>query len=273
MSTSSVSAEQPWGQCTLTTGERLQWAVRDLRIWLERAPQAWWLCWDRPDTARLVPMVERVMAEDEAELPGELSPGWRRWAFGEERPGVYFRPAVPDRPLLVKTEPACIVPPGCRATFFLAVPVWVAVAIPSPTSPDELRDLVVVPSEALSSTWFGDLSSGVLCWALRSTARMSAAELSRDPLTAVCAFTVFNQSSEDLPMNKICLEASHLGIYQSRDRLWTNEVYVAVKGSDLPNRVRFSKGAPKGVGETTSLRPPEKENDDNPLKRTFSFGR
>ncbi|MGF1452409.1 MAG: hypothetical protein ACFB21_10095 [Opitutales bacterium] len=262
---------RPWDQIVLGHHERLRWAVRDVRIYLQRDSQAWWYCSFRGEQALLMPDVQTGSKDDG--LPEKSDLSWRRWAFGEERPYAVIRPAVPDRPLVVRTDPPAVVPPECRATFYLAIPVWAAIAIPSPERADTLRDLQVVPSDELSSTWFGDLGSGILSYSLTSTAQPEVSMLPRDPLSAVCCCTLFNKSTEDLPVEKICLQASHLALFESGGRLWTNEAFVSIKGGDEGSRVRFGKLPPRTIREPVHLREAEKVDDDNPLKRSFLFGR
>lgn len=259
---------EAWDSFALAPGDRLRWAVRNVRLCFERDAQSWWV---GQDTEANTLLGAEISSKPISEAQDRPTLTWQRWAFGEVRPLVAIRPAVPDRPLVVKTSPKTIVPPSCRATFFFSIPIWAAVAIPSLETPDILTDLVVIPGERLSSTWFGDFQTGVLCYALPFTMTMDPGELVRDPLTAICTFTVFNKSQSDLPIEKISVQASHLAIFRAQERLWTNEVFVSVKSDGDASRVRFGQQPPRQLERVSLLRAAEHTDNLNPLKRTFRF--
>lgn len=198
---------------------------------------------------------------------------WTRWSYGEELSDVMLRPALPDRPLVVKTRDLCIIPPGCRATFFLGVPVRVAVAHRSGqgAARSEHHEVLQVSSRALSDTWFGDFFTGQLCYSLPAMAAAAWEELDLSPLDAACAFTIFNQSESDLPLKQICVDVSQLAIYLAKGRLWANEVFVSYKGEDEPARVRFGGGPPKSLGPPSLMRPASAPADQSLLQRTLRF--
>ncbi len=376
-----------WSSWSLGPEERFIWRVRDVRLYLMRTTQAWWAASELGRPALLQP--EFCHLPPGSPWPHAHVDGlkWTRWAFGEERPAFQVSPVPPDRPLVVKTAPTCVIPPKCRATFYLEIPVFLRVSsltggrepvplnaeTPLPDSPPaslgnvsradaadasshppqpgsadapieavsefhsgpgvdrqslkvsslkaatrreieasnravaaaskkaaaaskrsasdavkaeaklsggplgasaDARDVVlrVIPTSLLSSTWFGDFFSGVLSYALPFPASVDVERLSHDPLTAACAFTVFNKSAEDLPLEKICLEATHLALFWAGNRLWTNEVFVSERGGGEPNRIRFGRTPPKVAGPARQLRAAQVAPDEGIFRRTFQFG-
>jgi hypothetical protein len=202
---------------------------------------------------------------------------WFRFLLGKEET-VELSPLLPDRAVVVKPFVGRVLPPGRRGEFSFTLPLWAGLY----AGKEHKRSLLMeFPTSALTTTWFGDMQSGELCYG-RSTELVTIsdgrAKGDPDPFTAEVRLFLRNASQSMLDFSKICIHAEHLTLYRNREKaadFRTNEIFVLFSGADQVSQVRFGKKVPRdSSAEETVLdkvAAPRLEPGKGFLKRSFSF--
>ena len=230
-------------------------------------------CWFRRDGR------EWSIARDTANRGSEPSPGaapappagmtWERWAFSYSSPRLEVQPAMPDRPLLVKTLTPLRLPPESRIDFYISIPVSATFCVHHGDKPTEIARY---PTTPLASTWFGSpFGSGLLCYAIKSRAKLSLDEVTDSTHRAICPFRVHNRDKAPLLIESICVQTRHLSIYAGMKRLWTNPVQATFRGPDHDSQLDYAHEAPPECRQPSLLRPAEAPPTTGFLNRTLHF--
>jgi hypothetical protein len=174
------------------------------------------------------------------ELPATSSPPadgeCQRWAAAPDWDTLELRPIMPDRSVVARPEQELTIPPATGGTFYVRVPVWLAVHVAGSAGPA----LCELPSVVLSKTWFGETTaSGHPCYSLRTQARRSLEGLAIAPFRVVCRVAVENRATTHLEVERVCLQTAGLTIYQAGDHLAATPISVIHRGEDLPATIEY----------------------------------
>lgn len=251
-----------WDPITVRADTLYQANFSTLTVWLKRSRGDWYLASRRPDKeSDPAPLHELKGARRLQDL------SFNRWVVGQEASTVQFLPAMPDRSIVVRPAVPLKVPAGKDALFFLSIPVCVRVL----AQPPEGIILCELPSLILSNTWFGEPTSGELCYALRTRAMRSLEELEKRPYTAVCPVSIRNRAPKELNFERLCVRVEYLNVYRGRDRLWTNELEVRYQGDEHSSQVTIGKGAPEFAEDPIRMCDAREPVEKTILKQSFSF--
>jgi hypothetical protein len=251
-----------WDPVTIKADALYQASFSTLAVWLKRSREDWYLASQRPEKETEPAPLREVKV---AKLRQDLS--FSRWVVGQDVSAVQFVPAMPDRSMIVRPAVPLKVPTGKDALFFLSIPVWVRV-IAQP--PDGIR-LCELPTLILSNTWFGEPTSGELCYALRTRAMRSLGEIAKRPYTAVCPVSIRNRAPKELNFERLCVRVEHLNVYKGRERLWTNELEVRFQGDEHSSQVTIAEGAPRFAEDLKKVCVARQPVEKTLLKQSFSF--
>jgi hypothetical protein len=83
--------------------------------------------------------------------------------------------------------------------------------------------------------------------------------------------TFRNESKGELPLEKVCLRTSFLGIYRGRDRLWTSDVSVVSTSPSQPQKIDIREGAPAEAPGAVLLSGPRETRKGGIMARTFDL--
>ena len=235
-----------------------------LRVWLRHTFQDWYVAWklDEPGTQR---EALRTGVRQVGTQPKDLDPGaWKRWVFETGTQVARFVPMAPDRSLVVQPDLPTGLPPGQRAMTFVTIPLWVGVAVGEGSG----QMLCEMPTTMLSRTWYGDFSSGELCYSLRSRATRHPPPIEHAADSAVCPLQLVNETTTSLEFVHLLIQAEHLALYRVPGRIWTNSVDVVFQGQE--SRTTLG-GAPTIDGMPTLLQPPRRVGDRSLVRKSFEF--
>lgn len=233
-----------------------------LTVWLKRSREDWYLASRRPGRETDPSPLREVKA---AKLRQDLS--FSRWVVGHDISTVQFVPAMPDRSIVVRPAVPLKVPAGKDVLFFMSIPVWVRVL----AQPPDGIPLCELPTLILSNTWFGEPTSGELCYALRTGAMRSLEEIEKRPYTAVCPVSIRNRASKELNFERLCVRVEHLNVYKGQQRLWTNQLEVRFQGEEHSSQVTIGKGAPRFAEDLKKVCVAREPVEKTLLKQSFSF--
>ncbi len=191
---------------------------------------------------------------------------WSRYVTVSNDP-LELRPALPDRPVVVRPHSPVVLLPGRWGRFHIRVPVWARFVS---RAGGETITVAEAPSRELSLTWFGDMPSGELCYAIQSRL-LREAPVEQEAAYAHAQIMVQNSSPERLKFERICIHTERMALFESVHGLWANELKVVFRGSDQISQLTFSKGPPASVGRVHEVTGPRVMPDTHLLNRTFSI--
>ena len=238
------------------SAEGASWQVGRCRLWARSALDEWELAW-------------RYRGDDEP-IPDTVSdgdPGWTRYVTVADDK-VETIPALPDRPVVVRPAVPIVILPGRWGTFFFRVPLWVRFVS---RGGGRLATMEEVPSRQMTSTWFGDIATGELCYSIEAPLERRLEDLRMSDAFAASEVTVRNNSRERLRFERICVHVEHMRLYEGSDRLWTNELRVSFRGADQVSQLAFLPHPPAGAGEARPVTEPRVPPETGLLKRSFAL--
>jgi hypothetical protein len=166
-----------WGPVALDEQTGGEWQVGPSTLWVFRAARDWRVVQRLPaGSAAVDPMAQRsgitVPLDDERmhEVLEADGDEFRTHRFGVRRTDetVALRPALADRPVVMRPEHSLSVMPNESVTMYVSTPVWVRIELT-----ESERQLAEVASHRMSDTWFGaSTRAGELCYATRSAGRL-----------------------------------------------------------------------------------------------------
>ncbi len=246
-----------WGDLSLNIGQVLHFQYNQCRLWVKREHNEVWVASD-------------YLGQEPPEAGhSELSDPslWRRWALEKEPVRYNLQPRMPDKPIVVRPDSDFYLLPGAEARIYVKVPVWVRVKLFTHDK-DEIN-LVKIPTEILSNTWFGSNIEGELCYWVSSNAIREYSTENQDENLCICPVQIKNISSEKLLVTKFCLRVNFLNIYGKGAQLWSNETKVFYKGPDEISEIKVTPGAPKEAEKADIITPSEELPGRSISVRTF----
>ena len=265
-----------WGPVGLDEQTGGEWQVGPSTLWVFRAQRDWRVVHrSRSDAGTADPMAQRSGATvplDEERMQDVLEAeddDLRTHRFGVHRTDetVTLRPALADRPVVMRPEHPLAVLPDESVTLYVSTPVWVRIELT-----ESERQLTEVPSHRMSDTWFGATTqTGELCYATRSAGRLRLDQLPRRFHRAVTPLKVRNQAPEPLELERVQLPAPHLALYATPDdALWTDAVTMIHRTEREGAQVQVQEGTPADVDRADRVQEPREHSRGGLITSTFS---
>lgn len=204
-----------------------------LKLWTVHDPHEWRVHVERKST-------ESPVASRNEDEPLPEKPSWKRWAFREEDACVWCRPAMPDKPVVVRPEAPLSIPRGNEVMFFVSIPVSLQFLI----GPNAEVLIHEEPTVVLSKTWAGEPTSGELAYALRTSASRNLEGIKKGDHRVVCPLLIRNRSEEQLNFQKLALRTMHANIHLGSTRLWCEQIEINYLGKAHFSEIVFGKTAP-----------------------------
>lgn len=192
---------------------------------------------------------------------------WTRYVTGNDET-LLLRPALPDRPVVIRPRSPVVLLPGRSGRFFFSVPLWLKFV----SSAGPLERLVgEVPTQSLSSTWFGDMETGELSYAIHTRLLRSPVDESDDEAFARCEVEIKNASRENLKFERISVHVEFMRLYSAKNRFWSNPVRVVFKGAEQVSQLSYRAGPPNSLPNAESVCEPREVQDLSLFKRSFNL--
>lgn len=226
------------------------WQIGTLSLWVQRSDNGEWLV-----AHKQVPGSDEALVEAEvleAEPPGLT---WQRFAVPGEDHTLSLSPHMPDRPVIVRPETALNLVTGGEGVFYALLPCWIRLTVGASVK------LVDIPGVRMSNSWYGEPVDGLLCYAMRTSARRTVRDLPSRPHRAVCTLRLRNQDSNHLEFKRVCVQVDPLAIYRGKTHMWTSEIGMTYMGRDEFSDVEIGTSAPAGDPDAILLTPAREEHD------------
>lgn len=240
---SSNNTCSPWWQPTdMRPGECWHLGVGTLSVYVQYRADQWLIATkEHPDNQENYAVIRERLEQ----LPEDVTAS--RFVFRQAPNRLRLVPRSLDRPVVVKTEQPVQVPPGENIVFYISSPVCVSVELPQ--QPLVLQE---TPTLQLSDTWFGPSTQvGAMCYAARTHARNSRADVPLRPHRAVTPVTVSNRTEGFLAIERLSIPVPLLALYGAADgSLWTDPVILTQLQDH--SMISFAVGKDKPDGELIS---------------------
>lgn len=232
-----------------------------LHIYLQRQARQWLLAheYSTEDTGR------QPLSQAVGMIPVHLI--CQRYMLSQNPSTYQLLPRLMDRAVVVKTLQPVNLPPNEQTTFYISSPVSVSMLL---KQPDMLLQSLAV--QQLSDTWFGPSTQlGELCYADKTHARHTKAELPLRPHRAVTPVTIHNHSTQMLSIDKISIPVPFLALYALPDgSLWTDPVTLRHEGLQALAHFHTGKLSASDAMGATLLSEPLQKPEKHSLVRAFT---
>ena len=232
-----------------------------LHVYVQRQAQQWLLAYEYNTEEKADPLFNNAVNM----IPVHLT--CQRYLF-KQSPAIYqLLPQLLDRPIVVKTFQPVSLPPNEQTTFYISSPVSVRLTLKQPDI--VLQDIIV---QRLSDTWFGPSTQvGELCYADKSNARHTKAELPQRSYRAITPVTIHNNSSKMLSIDKISVPVPYLSLFALPDgNLWTNPITLKHEELEPLTHFRTGKLSASDAAGATLLSEPMLKSEKHNLFRAFA---
>ncbi len=242
-----------WTRLRFEPGQRREGDVGELTYAIERRSASWQFSFRR---------------RGESRRPDRPQPSATRAAADEEEFELEFRPALPDRPVVVRLETPYVILPRRDLLFYISMPLWLEVVTPT-----DGKALASEPTIQLSNTWFGPPNQGRLAYALRIPARSRHEDLPAEPTRAGFPVRLRNASEQTLVLERLCLDPGPLSLFQGETRIWTSNLGIVYRGPDATTRLAYGTRIPVPDGPGPVLREPRAPRPSRLITRTYEAAR
>jgi hypothetical protein len=252
-------SNQTWGALDAGEGELLRRDIGGVTLWVRASEDEWQIAHVYADAQDLA---DGEGAQDDL---SELK--WTRFVTVKDDK-VFTQPALPDRPVIVRPQAPIVILPGRWGRFYFSVPLF-ARFVSQPQG--KQVPMVEIPTRLLSSTWFGDMVTGELCYTMDSRLLRTVPETDADDAYARCEMEIRNGSKERLEFQRLCVHVEHMHLYGAGGKFWSNQVRVVFKGSEQVSQISYLPGPPDTVTDAMVVCDPRQALDRNIFKRSFNL--
>lgn len=195
-------------------------------------------------------------------------PGAKVQRFAADEGGeriLVVEAALPDLDVVVRPDPPLVVLPGDAVEVYVGAPLWLELLTA------DGRTLAEVPTVRMPHTWFGPSPRvGELCYALRSRARVSAAEMPRRPHRAIAVLSVTNEDDDRLVLERLKVPVPHLGVFRAEDGShWTHSLSIVRSRGRDDATVAVGESAPAIAGAVEAVAEARRRGTPGMLVRAF----
>ncbi len=230
----------------MQSGQTLFNELGGLRLWVTLLDQEWQVRTERYERAG----EDTVWHQQLGFVVPEQEKTLERFVRAGESPVLRFRPALADRPVVIRPHNPVYLPPGASSTFYLSTIVWMQLVVGK-----EDRMLMELPVMVPSWTWMGrDTMEGELCYATKTYARLAAEAVPRRPWRANTAIHIVNERKSALLLERLSLPTHLLRLYQQNPEggtnrwLWTPGVTVTCEKDLATASLNFDGKPPPEAG-------------------------
>ena len=255
-----------WGNFEVPQGGSGCWRIGPGTFWILRMSQEWRVVYNRGDDPQQTHCgVDLPSPESCKPSDGETV---TRIGAGGTYESITIRPALADKPVVVKPENPFYVMPGERITMYVATPLWFQLL--RGKSSNVLYDQPVYQP---SLTWFGpSTTEGVLCYSSRVFGRLEYEEIVYRPQRAYTTILIKNQSQDSVLVERFSLPVHHLSLFRSEgNNLWTQKVTLDIQSGAAASSLKLGASVPDVVGPVKPVAEPRQKAEKNMLNKALNY--
>lgn len=257
-----------WGvDLPLSLDEAVCVHIGPLELTLERRAGEWRASWRAdPIPNDTDAFVERLTASGEHLDDADAADiDLHRYGLPDDVDRFTLVPRLADRPVVIRPARPLRLVAGASIDVYVSTPVWAVVELPG------ARELLEVPTLQPTDTWFGpNTVEGELCYGVRTSARLSLAEVPVRPGRAITRVRVTNRTRGRVSLERVLLPAPELQPYHTPDgSLWTQAVEVDLAEAGASD-LRYVAGPPRIATNPTPIGLPRRVGGRRYLARALS---
>jgi hypothetical protein len=255
-----------WGRFELERGSSGCWKIGPGTFWVQRMNQEWRVIYNRGDDPQALETSVQIPSPEDCR-PGDGG-SLTRIGAGGTLDSITVKPALADKPVVIRPDDPFYVMPGEKTTMYVATPLWFQLYRGKTTT--KIYDQPVYQP---SLTWFGpDTMTGELCYASRVFGRLEFDEIMYRPHRAYTAILIKNESSESVLIERFNLPVPHLTLYKSgKGHLWTQRVTLEILGGVVPSELKLGGSAADQTGPLHQVAEPRDKTEQKILSRALNF--
>ena len=239
-----------WGEYKFQLNQSHAWRLGPLYFRLFRREKDWLVEYHRLHKQTEM-RKDWVRLDEETQLPQPSK--FERFMFNRSKEKFFLMPRLADRGVVIKPVQPIYIPAGQRATLFISTPLWLAGIVENQKAP--IFDFPVFQTK---DTWFGmNYQEGQMCYATQVDGTTNLAEMSINPFRAVTPIHFYNDSHQQMRLERINVPAPSLPLLysESTGRLWTSEIKVYQNEVDKPPRIRIESRTPPMAEQVSFIQP------------------
>lgn len=253
-----------WGTFEMPKKGFLDKQIGSLWLAVKQSKDQWQIYYERDESWHDAPGEIHEKGVAQSPSPENLQ---ERFVLPCPEAKVSLLPALADRPVITRPATPFYVPAGQTATIFVSTPLWVVIHVGS----QEVR-LTEVAIQRPSDTWFGpNTRQGEICYASKTSARMSIEELPKRAHRAITPVQISNESDSHLFLERINISVPFLDLYEAPNKqLWTQAVKMVRKEDADTASLEILDGPPGLLTEAILLSKARQEAEEKTIIRTIS---
>jgi len=256
-----------WNTYNLELERWARWQIGPLTLFAQAKRHEWIFGWKTAD--------DPFQATLSIDVPSSAAPNpddctFSRYAVGDLNSRLELGPRLGDRPFIVRPDSQFFLLAGQETVLFVSTVVWIATYLND--CMDEPCTLLELPARRPSDTWFGpNTLEGELCYASRTSARISLDLIERRPHRAVTPVEIRNLGSDTLPIDQLRVPVPALSLYQDQDdRLWTDTVCFVREEGEREASLTVPEASAHLPEDRTLLAPPRAAVEAGTIVEAFS---
>lgn len=265
MNTSDQIASVWWGKFDIPIDTSAEWKIESLKIAIHHLDKEWHIASQREEDVELLSS-EFSFTRGESDL-GDYSTKTRH-IFKKPGTSVELKPQLADRMVVTRPAVPISLAPGEEVVLYISSPLWVQLEIAGKNE-FALEDIAI---HQPSDTWFGPSTrEGELCYASKTSGRISLDKLSIRPSRAITPLVVINKAADRLLIDRVALPVPLLSLYATPEgMLWTQPATLIRDDDGGMAELKLGKDAPKEAKAAVKINKPRKQPEKGMLVRAFS---
>ncbi|MFP4362641.1 MAG: hypothetical protein ACLFR1_02100 [Spirochaetia bacterium] len=247
-----------WREYPLDSQKNYSWKLGPLSLWAHHKEGEWKIAYTNTYDNEETEANFQIGSEN----PDDVE--WDRFIHSSS-PLFTLKPTLPDKPVVIKPNQNISILPGQSGSFIFTIPLFVQALA------GKKKDLLIeLPIVDLSETWFGDMYSGFLSYALGSSLLTQDCDYHPVMTEAVCPVQIKNTTGNTLTFQRSCIQVEYLSLFSAEDALVTNQVSIQFKGQDQESQINFSKKPPHEYKAPKLISGPRIPIEQSILRKSFT---
>lgn len=254
-----------WGTYDLPEDNSLKIQVGPLCLGVRNIQDEWQVYYDRDETWQDTTIENK---ETLIEFVLNIDTLKERYVLQGVKRKVTFSPSLADRSFVTRPSTPFYVPSMQSVIIYISTPLWINIVIG-----DDSVALTEIPIMRPSDSWFGpNTIRGELCYASRTSARLTVDELPKRFHRAITPIEILNEAESHLLLEKINLPVPYLELYEVAGKyLWTQGVKMTRKEENEAAILEILKGPPvQASDKAVHISEPRKKTMEENIIRTIS---
>lgn len=181
---------------------------------------------------------------------------------------LLISPNLPDRPLVIKPEKQILLMPKSTIEIIIPIPTWASFYTKHRQNDSKLIDYAL---QNLSSTWFGEPNSGILCYGLNNFLLKNAMPDTLNYNNINCLVSIINDSEKQLEIQRFLLNTDYLSIYSGEKGFYTNPVSIKHKDTNSNSEVTYLPASESSRKKGKLISESRKKPNQNMVQKSFAF--